>query len=123
MPHTVLFPQAFIDADRMATLPDDLEISNYDSSCNASFHGSYATNVTLGSDGEYQVKCERTDRKATFILHVPKGSEDAGPPQVPVKSPKKQQSGNATNMQNTTTNGEQGSRTLTQRIRCMLRCK
>jgi hypothetical protein len=64
----------FAVADRMASLPDDLEAYRYDANCNGTEVGSYAINVTsTGREGNrtYHVLCEMGDgSNTTFDVTV-----------------------------------------------------
>ena len=64
----------FAVADRMASLPDDLEAYRYDANCNGTEAGSYAINVTsTGREGNrtYHVLCEMGDgSNTTFDVTV-----------------------------------------------------
>ena len=71
----------FAVADRMASLPDDLEAYRYDANCNGTEAGSYAINVTsTGREGNrtYHVLCEMGDGSnttfdvtVTQVMHAP----------------------------------------------------
>lgn len=70
---------AFIAADHLATVPDDLDASNYDISCNATTRGSFCVNVTMHENSTYAVLCEHVDLNnvtTTFMLELHKGGMD-----------------------------------------------